>query len=222
MAIYHVTFIRDLSEDIPVLLEKGLSPNARNLARQLVDEFEFHLTDGLSLKMGDTYEKNDRGYELDGFFTMLQAEIDPESPDVWELRHVQLEEFLHRMQAAFEDGVAGDFEVLSVQTGGCAILPEEIASRARQQRRSQGKDLLGLSAAEVFDRTKRQVGEVALIASGEFLSNGIDRSNTAYAVGKITHEGLFQPVRSHLRYAEAVTLFEQTCKSSEHRLPAGR
>jgi hypothetical protein len=217
MSIYHVIFTRQLSEDITVVLEKGLSPSAKTFIDQIAEEFEPHLVDGASLRMGSTYQKDDNGdnYVLEGFFTIPQPEIDSSARDAWEQRYAHLEDFLTLLRSAYHDGVAGLFVVESVQTGNRTILAGEIAAKAKQDRLSKGKDLLELSADEVFDRTKRQAGDIALITSGEFPSNGIHQNNTAYAVGKITEDGLFDPIRSHLRYGEAVGLFEKTCKAAE-------
>ncbi len=217
MATYHVTFTRQLSEDIPVLAGKGLSPSARTFIEQIAEEFEPHLTEGKSLRMGGTYQKDDNGdnYGLEGFFTIPHPDVDSSAPDAWACRYAHLEDFLVFLQSAYEDGVAGAYVVESVQTGNRTILAGEIVAKAKQDRLSKGKDLLELTADEVFDRIKRQVGEIALITSGEFPSNGIHQNNTAYAVGKITEDGLFEPVRSHLRYGDAVSLFDKTCKAAE-------
>jgi hypothetical protein len=213
MAIYHVSFIRQLSEDIPVLQEKGLPVTSRSMTTQLAEEFEPFMKDGIELRMGSFLEKDDNGdnYRLEGFVNFPQEEVLHSADDAWEKRLEHLKEFLSFMQQAYDEGgAAGLFEVVSVQHGRSSFPASEIVAKARAELLVKGKDLLSLSAEEIFDRTKRQEGDIVLITSGEFENDGIHSNTTAYAVGRLTMDGLFEPIRSHLRMGEAKTLFNET------------
>jgi hypothetical protein len=219
MALYHVTFIRGLSDDLEVIANKGLPTSVKSFADQLSEEFAPHLNeDGLSLRLGSTYIKNDDGsYVLEGYFEMPQEEVEHRDESAWEKRLTHLEEFLSWMQSAYEDGVAGAFEVVSVQHGSSTFPGNEIVLKAAEARRQKGTDLLDLSPGEVFDRTKKQNGDVAMITSGEFAPNGLNQNNTAYAVGTVDGNGFFHPIASNLRLGQAETLFNNTCDAAAAR-----
>lgn len=223
MSLYHVEFTRQISEDLPVIADKGRMAGVQAFTDQIAEEFAPHLSEDMSLQMGGTYQKDDNGdnYVLEGFFTIPQTDIDPSDKDVWEKRHTHLEEFLTLMTAAYEDGVAGFYRVVSVEIGSGVFPASEIVDKAKSERLSKGTDLLDLSAEEVFDRTKRQNGDVAMITSGEFDGDGIHQNNTAYAVGRISDIGLFEPIKAHLRFGDAVKLFDETCSFAVSSPSAG-
>lgn len=212
MTIFHVSFIRQLSEDVPVLEDKEIAITSRSLIAQVAEEFAPHMTDGVELQMGGFLEKDDNGdnYTVEGHFTFPQEEISHGDDDVWEKRYSLLKNFTSFLQEAYDEGVAGLFDVISMQIGRSAFPATEVVTKARAELLVKGKDLLSLSAEEVFDRTKRQEGEVALIASGEFDYDGIHSNSTAYAVGKVNADGTFEPILSHMRLGEATTLFDKT------------
>jgi len=211
MAEYHVVFTRQISEDIHVLEKKGKTIGSRAFIEQLAEEISPHLVDGVTLRMGTFYERDDNGdnYSVEGFFGFPQEETE-EVAAPWSQRLSRLEEFVSYLQDAFDEGVAGLFNVESVRFASRTFPASEIVEKANIERLVSGTHLTQLSPEDIFDRTKRVIGDVALITSGEFADDALHENSTAYAVGRITEHGGFLPIRSHMRLGEATVLFDKT------------
>jgi hypothetical protein len=211
MSNYQVSFIRRLSEDGPVLQEKGLPVTTKFLLAQLAEEFAPGIVDDVALTVGSILIKgnDDDSYTVDGFFEFPQADIDLSQDGAWSKCLAHLHEFRDYLNHFYDEGVAGNFEIESVQIGRRTFPVSEIVEKAKAERLDSGRDLIALTAEEVFDRTKRQNGDIALIASGEFEADGLHSNNTAYAVGRVSEDGLFLPIRSHIRFGEATSLFDR-------------
>lgn len=210
MIHYDISFIRNLSDDLEVIANKGWKTSVTALTTQLHQELDAFVPAGMAFKTSRDYVRNDDGeeYTLTGTISAPDQHVSPSTENVAEARCAALNEMVASLQVAYEEGASGRFTIDALTIDGTAFTADEIIAADAEAGLNSGRDLLDLSPGEIFDRTKMQTDNVVLIASGTF-ADSIYNNNTAYAVGIVDEEGGFKPIRSNMRYGNALGLFKE-------------
>lgn len=226
MLQYEIIFTRNLNDDLEAIADIGLPLSVKSLEDYVIEEFVDFLEDGMTLGMDGSYSRNDDSQEYSLVGTISAPEkVLPLQGNPATSRKAALGEIISILQAACDGGVSGRFTVQQIDFGGSIVSADTIITNDDDGALRSGRHLTDLTAAEIFDRTKIQHGNVAIIAAGSFhKSSSIHRADTSYAVGKLDEDGLFLPIQSHLRYDAAVSLFKEAVShhASEAVPPAAR
>lgn len=214
MIRYDILFTRNLENDVAVVSKDGAAPSVRTFAERITREIAPFLDEGMTLDVHASYRKLEDGreYTLTGAITAKDKIVGTDEKEA-PARRSALAEMVSLLQAAYDGGASGRFRVTSLDFDDCTITADTILLRDADDALKSGRHLLDLSPLQVFDRIKMQTGSIALIAAGTFnKADSISKNDTSYAVGSLDEDGLFNPFRSHLRYGEAIVVFDKACQ----------